>query len=61
MSSTLGVLSAVCHTDSMEIFAYRSTISVQEQSGISATEAQRAADEDVLTNWLALHFVGEFN
>jgi len=61
MSANLGLLSAVCHQDSIEILAYKSSITVDEVQSVTVSDSQRLEDEQVLIKWLALHFAAEFN
>lgn len=61
LRNTLGIMAATCKQDHIEIFGYFSKVQAQNKPGVQADDAQKAADRGILSKWLALHFIAEFN
>ena len=61
LRNTFGLFAATCKKSSIEIFAYFSKVQVQNKAGIITPRAQRDSDRAILSKWLGLHFVKEFN
>jgi hypothetical protein len=61
LRNTLGLLAATCKDSHIELFAYFSKVQAQAKCGVQTQEAQKAEDRAVLSKWLALHFIAEFN
>lgn len=61
LRSTLGILAATCKGSYIEIFGYYSKVQAQSKPGVINDEAQKIKDRAILSKWLALHFIAEFN
>jgi hypothetical protein len=61
LRNSLGLLAATCKDDHIELFAYFSKVQAQNRPGVQSDDAQKTADRAVLSKWLALHFIAEFN
>jgi phospholipase C len=61
LRNSLGVLAATCKEHHIELFAYFSKVQAQNKPGVQCDEAQKIADRGILSKWLALHFIAEFN
>lgn len=61
LRNSLGLLAATCKDTHIELFGYFSKVQAQSKPGVMSDEAQKAADRAILSKWLALHFIAEFN